>query len=98
MNFGWGLAAQHLDQPPERHDRPRALEQQESPLLLMPGEHGEHGRSDEIENVVEARVLVEEAELSRAVRHQDEQRAEDLYDLSHTASVAQSFASGHTQA
>ena len=63
------------------------------------GEHGQYGRADEIENEVEARVLVEEAELSRAVRHQDDQRAEDLYDLSHAASVAQSLgASGHTQA
>ena len=50
MNFGWGLTAKDLDQPPERYERPDALEQEEPPLLLVPGEHGEDGRADEVED------------------------------------------------
>jgi len=82
------LATLRLNQSPQRNKRPDTLEQQEAPLSRFPREHSKDGGSDEIESQVCARVLVKCAELGSGVRGKNEQRAGDLNDLIHRASVA----------
>ena len=81
------VTAKDLDKPPQRHERPDAFEQQESPLLLVPGEHCQHRGAGEIEHEVHARAMVQMAGLRGAIGEEDEQGAGDLNCLSHVASV-----------
>src|SRR4026207_1708405 len=80
-------SAQDPHEPPERHERPDSFQKEESPLLLPPGEQRENGGADQIEDEVDARALVQRAELRSGVRDQDEQSTDDLSGLIHRASL-----------
>jgi hypothetical protein len=66
---------QHLQQAPGRDQRPDTLQQQEAELLLIPGEDGQDRGAKQVEDQVEARVLIEHPELGRRVGGKDQQGA-----------------------
>src|SRR3954453_12804892 len=76
-----GLSAQHRDEPPQRHERPRALQQEEAPLLAGGGQPREHRGAGEVEREIGPRRREQPPELRRRERHEDHERADDLDDL-----------------
>ena len=61
-----------------RHHRPGPLEQQEAPLVPVPGVEGEDGRADQVEDRERRGVGAHPAELDEHERHEDQQRPGDL--------------------
>ena len=78
-------AAQTLDDPPGRNDRPDELEDEEAPLRLPPRVDREDGRADEVRPQLGVGAVVEHPELRQREGGEDEQRAGDLHDLVHGA-------------
>jgi hypothetical protein len=72
---------QHLQQAPGRDQRPDTLQQQEAELLLIPGEDGKDRGAKQVEDQVEARVLIEHPELGGHVSGEDQQGAGYLNHL-----------------
>ena len=61
-------AAEDADEAHRRDDRPDALPEQEAPTLLHEGDHRQDGRADQVEEQVDERVLVEQAQLTEVRR------------------------------
>jgi hypothetical protein len=72
---GRSLPTQQLQEAPGRDQRPDTLEQQETELLLVPGQDREDRGANQVENQVTAGALVEQAELRRRVGGEDQQGA-----------------------
>jgi hypothetical protein len=78
MRAGRQPAAHDLGEAPGRDQCPDSLEEEEAELLLVPSEDREDRRADQIENQIDARGLIEIAELRRRVGRQDQDRPDDL--------------------
>ena len=55
--------------------------------MLVPGEHGEDRRADQVERQVDPRVRPHPLELDRGEGGEDQQRADDLDELVHAPSL-----------
>ena len=76
-------AAENADEPHRRDDRPDALQKQEAPTLLCEGDHRQHGRADQVEEQVDERVLVEQAQLTEGEGGEDGHGSGELQDNDH---------------
>jgi hypothetical protein len=75
-------------------ERPDALEQQEAPLPLVPGEHRQDPGADDVDEQVRRGARVEHAELGEGEARKHEQCAGDLDELVHRSSCASSSGPG----
>src|SRR6185503_10540031 len=71
------------EEAPGRDDRPYPLEQDETPLALEVGVHGEHGRAGEVQHEVDDRAERQHAGLGENEGDQDGDGARDLDGLAH---------------
>jgi Cytochrome c oxidase caa3 assembly factor (Caa3_CtaG) len=76
-------AAEDADEAHRRDDRPDALQEQEAPTLVHEGDHRQHGRADQVEDQVDERVLVEQAQLTEGERGKDGHGSTEFQDNDH---------------